>query len=335
MIVGSIGYATKSGLGILLHDFQRHGVVNRVLVVTHPHYHNHPSRYGEGVGFDCSQCEAFLQDLDVLLLFETGFHWDILNEARRRNIPIVLMPMYEWTPTPFPIPIDLYLCPSLLDLERYKSLPAQFIPVPVEVPFRLRSRARHFIHNAGHGGTNWRNGTPELVQALRYVKSPIRLTLRGQPNFGGGPGEGRVQDLLKRVRDPRVEVVLDDVPFDTLWEDGDVFVFPEKFNGLSLPLQEAYASGMLVMASRRFPMTTWLPNAPLIPVARTERKKIAVPVDSAVIDPQAIAELIDRWYDADISAYSLQGREWADENSWAILGPRYLELLEGVACRSC
>ena len=39
-----------------------------------------------------------------------------------------------------------------------------------------------------------------------------------------------------------------------------MFVFPEKFNGLSLPLQEARAAGMLVLATDRFPMNTWLPR---------------------------------------------------------------------------
>jgi glycosyltransferase involved in cell wall biosynthesis len=115
-----------------------------------------------------------------------------------------------------------------------------------------------------------------------------------------------------------------------MYADGDVFVFPEKFNGLSLPLQEAYASGMLVMTSHRFPMNTWLPTDPMIPVDHYERDRVAVDIESAVIDPKEIAETMDRWYSRSIEEFSIKGRDWARENSWEVLGPKYLDILGGL-----
>ncbi|MFA5056480.1 MAG: hypothetical protein WC485_00065 [Opitutaceae bacterium] len=324
MNIGAISYATQSGLGILAKSFYDHGIVNRILLIRHPHYQNHPEWYPSENRFTVETHRDFLHGLDVLFLLENAFDWNIVRAARRQGIRIAMMPMYEWTPMPLPVPADVYLCPSMLDLQYYKDLPSLFVPVPVDVPWKQRTVAKQFIHNAGHGGTNYRNGTPELLEAMRYVQSPIHLTVRGQPD------ERQILRLFDKYRgnrDKRITFVLDNVPADKLY-DGDVFVFPEKFNGLSLPLQEAYASGMLVMASKRFPMTEWLPAEPLIPITGVEKTKIAVTVDRAVLDPRIIARTIDEWYERDITAYSQRGRAWAESMSWDALKPLYLQSLE-------
>ncbi len=126
-------------------------------------------------------------------------------------------------------------------------------------------------------------------------------------------------------------MVCSSVHRDELYSTGDVFIFPEKFNGLSLPLQEACAAGMLVMATDRFPMNTWLPNDPLIPIRGERIIQISGRLRAfkeAMIDPKDIAATIDRWYGEDISSFSESGREWAMRNSWQVLGPKYKELLE-------
>ncbi|MCK9568751.1 hypothetical protein M0R72_07410 [Candidatus Pacearchaeota archaeon] len=334
MKVGSIGWATQSGLGILAKAFYDHGVVNRMLVIQHPHYDTHWDWYPTQVGVD-----RFLDELNVLLLFETAIDWNVAKKAKAKSIPIVLMPMYEWTPPSLPVPIDLYLCPSLLDLRYYEHKPsrlgAKFIPVPVEKPWKLRTKALHFVHNAGHGGSGFRNGTPELLQALPLVGSPIRLTVRGQPGIRGPKraraSEDRVSALFRQAKDdPRLDLQLGDFPYDSMFEEGDVFVFPEKFNGLSLPLQEAHASGMLVMASNRFPSNTWLPTDPLIPIHRYREEQIAVLVESAIVEPREIAYCIDTWYNRNIEEYSIKGKQWAEANSWEVLKPQYLSALEQV-----
>jgi hypothetical protein len=118
--------------------------------------------------------------------------------------------------------------------------------------------------------------------------------------------------------------------YDELFSEGDTFIFPESFNGLSLPLQEAYSAGMCVMATDRFPMNTWLPREPLIPVEKYRRDNVGgscVEFDRAVIEPRLIAATIDNWYGRDISHLSSSGRDWAAEHSWEKLKPVYLEEL--------
>lgn len=324
MRVGSLVYATEQGLGILAKSFYDAGVLTDVLVVKHSHYASQHEWYpgsnvvsGRETTRDTTLANSFIKDMDAMLFFETPFYWSLLRTCKERGVRTYLMPMYECMPKKLPCEPDRFICPSLLDL-RYFPDRSQFIPVPVDVPWKLREKALTFVHNAGHGGLKGRNGTGQLLDAMKYVKSPIKLILRSQKKLQWG------------VDDSRIDYRVGTFPASDLYTEGDVFVFPERFNGLSLPLQEAFASGMLVMATDRFPMNTWLPNAPLIPVDHYERNQVSgrmMDFDDAVVHPGAIADMIDRWFDKNITSYSLQGKEWAETNSWEKLKSVYLEAL--------
>jgi glycosyltransferase involved in cell wall biosynthesis len=158
-----------------------------------------------------------------------------------------------------------------------------------------------------------RNGTKELLEAMQYVKSPIKLLVR-------------IQNGSLRSDDPRVEIIHGSVPYETLWTTGDVLIFPEKFGGSFLPMQEAFASGLAVMASDRFPTNSWLPKELLIPVKGYKKERIGAEFDCAILNPKNIAKKIDEIYGTDISKYSKMGKKWAEENSWEKLAPKYKAL---------
>ena len=99
MRVGSIGYATHQGLGILLKAFYDHGIVTDVLPVHHPKNENQ-SWYG-----DCwyrpdsiNEVFAFIRQMDIMLFFETSFYIQAIPFCKEHGIKSVLMPMYECTP---------------------------------------------------------------------------------------------------------------------------------------------------------------------------------------------------------------------------------------------
>lgn len=359
MRVGSLVYATDQGLGYLAKAFYDHGVVTDVFVVEHAHHINRhrewypsaPSCPIKKLGRERRDVEKFIDSVDVLLFFETPFDWGLIEYARMKGKRTFLMPMYECTPAKLPAEPDFFLCPSLLDL-RYFPKRSCFIPVPIEVKatcrrcsglgfvpivddnsklcphcqglgttdgWKLRTKAEVFVHNAGHGGLRNRNGTGELIDAMKYVKSPIRLILRSQKR------------LQWAVEYKRVEVRIGTAAREELYEEGDVFVFPEKFNGLSLPLQEAYASGMLVLATDRYPNNQYLPHTPLIPSAGSTEQRIGPAYNvfnEAIVRPQDIAAKIDEWHGRSIESYSQLGRIWGEGYSWSALKPRYLEVLE-------
>ncbi len=182
MKIGSLVYATWSGLGILAHEFYKHGVLTDVLIVEHAHHPTHydwypPSPSTPIRGFCSRTAREFCQSVDVMLFFETPFDWNLIDYCKSVGVKTVLMPMYECSPKVHPMP-DLIINPSLLDQQYYTQ--GIHIPVPVDVPWRLRTRAELFVHNAGHGGLRDRNGTAELLQAFRLTKSNAQLLVRSQ-----------------------------------------------------------------------------------------------------------------------------------------------------------
>lgn len=310
-MIGAIALATEQGLGFLAKAFYDHGVIKKVLIKPHTSRVNHPNWFPNGRILSHENYDWFFDGLDSILYFEEPFEWNLLPKARDRGIKNIFMPMYECTRYPFPYEPDLILAPSALDYKYYSDKNCVQVTVPVDVKWRQREKALVFVHNAGNGGLAGRNGTKELLEAMQYVKSPIKLIVRSQIP-------------IKPVDDPRIEYRIG--TFENIWEEGDVFVFPEKFNGLSLPLQEAYASGMLVMCGDRFPMNTWLPTEPLIPVKGYKKERVSVEFDSAIIDPKDIAQTIDNWYGKDITKFSLKGKVWGKKNHWRNLKKEYQEL---------
>lgn len=353
MKVGTLCYATDQGLGVLAKSFYDAGVVTDAYVIYHPHRPTHHEWYKNSPGSkirrvdyspDLDRIREFCSAMDLMLFFETPFVWSLFVWCREQGVKTVLMPMYECCPPRKALPYqpDAFLCPSLLDLDYYGRADkntvatpfakgfgnAVFSPIPVQQPWKERTIARTFVHNGGWGGLLGRNGTLEIERAIPLVKTPARFIVRMQkelPSWRALEGKQNV-DLRMGTQ-----------PSGSLYDEGDVFLFPEKFNGLSLPLQEAYASGMLVMAGERFPMVTWLPNEPLIPKTGVRENRIAGrcnTFEEALYEPADIAAKIDEWYGHDISSYSRQGREWARQNSWAVLKPLYEsffhEVVEGA-----
>jgi glycosyltransferase involved in cell wall biosynthesis len=336
--IGCIGYATEQGLGRLAKSFWDAEVVTNMLIFQHPHYATHPEWYPPDTPvlssrpFDMNSTvlKRFLSEIDVLLCFETPFCWTLIDACRKIGVKTVIVPMYEWTPECLPARFDQWLCPSLLDLEYFKNMPlAEFIPIPVDmgIAWQQRTTAKRFLHNAGHIGCRGHKGTLELLKAVQHVRSPLSLTITCQDANGLSRLINQVPDVKG---DTRVKFVVGDLPRHVLFDgEHDVYVAPEKFNGLSLPLQEAYASGMVVITTDRFPTNTWLTHG-LIPVsgysrARTQPSNLEI--DEATIDPSSIAKVMDEWYNRDIANISLSGKVWAEKHSWQVLKSRWLEAL--------
>jgi hypothetical protein len=323
MKVGSLVYATNQGLGILAKSFVENGIITDPFVIEHAHHENHFEWYPGAERchihkFHHAKVENFCKKMDIMFFFETPFDWNLIRVCNTLGVKTVLMPMYECMPKEFPRP-DLIINPSLLDQQYPEGV---FIPVPVSVPWTQRTKADVFVHNAGFGGLKGRNGTRELLEASKLLKSDARILIRSQK-----PLEVAPRKYLNCV------IRTETVPYADLYKFGDVFIFPEKFNGLSLPLQEAYVSGMMVMSTNRFPMNTWLPNEPLIPPLTYHVSSISGRCNEfleAEVCPETIAQWVDDWYGEDITKYSNSGKSFAEVRSWDNLKSVYKEHLENL-----
>ncbi len=316
MRIGAIVLATEQGLGYLAKDFFDNGLIQTVYIHPHSSRTNHREWYPRESIVDST--EELIEKCDIIIGFETFFDWKVIPKARAKGKKTVFIPMYECSPFPNPYQADLILNPSALDQKYYPQ--GTQITIPVTATWRERAVAKTFVHNAGNGGIGGRNGTKEVLEAMEHVKSPIRLLVRTQAPL-------QVESSLSRKVEEDDRIEIRHGTFDDIWSEGDVFLFPEKFNGLSLPLQEAFASGMLVMCGDRFPMNEWLPKEPLIPVSGYHKERLAVEFDLAEFSPVVIAEKIDEWFNRDIKSFSRLGREWNETHNWTRLKGKLEELL--------
>lgn len=329
--IGSIGYATEQGLGFMLKDFFDNGVVDEVLIVQHssrPSFHRewYPSAsLTPARPLDHEMMRRFCLSVDCVLFFETPFDWGLIDFCRRHQVRTVLIPMHECMPQWFgesrgwP---NLVINPSDLEAKIWPTSPMLTVPIcRRSFPWEERRQANQFLHLAGHGGLKGRNGTRELYESLQYVAKLLDLTICSQ---GPSPVIPELPPYTCDLTVGQVQLhnIVGPIKREELFRRYDAFVFPEKFNGLSLPIQEAFASGLLVIAGNRHPLNDWLPTDPLIPIASYVTNRIGPAYrayDSAVIDPKDIASTIDRWNGADISGLSLLGKGWGDANCWDAL----------------
>ena len=324
--LGIIGFASNSGLGTLSWEFTEHLKPARVLLAQ-TRYAEFPDRFPNSRrGITNENIEWLLSGIDVLLAFETPVDWNIFKLARKRGVKTVLMPMYECMPASWPAYPDVVLCPSKLDLRIFRAelrerCQVKYLPVPINrkrIPFKQRSRARVFEHHAGHGGLLSRNGTYELLAAIPMLRSNAKIIIYSQRKLD-------FEHPKVEIRNGNFENYWD------LWGNGDVFVFPHKFDGLSLPIQEALSSGMPVLSSTMEPFTGWLPHDWFItPDETTEMKVFQRYVSVAVMGPQRIAEMIDAWYDKDIRADSAKADKLATALDWAQLKGSYISFFNNL-----
>ena len=324
--IGLIARADNSGLGRLSWDFYKHLPISKVLVVSNNVYQIFPERFPEakicksGIP-DLEEIDEFLKDIDIVLTLETPYNWNLFSEAKKRGIKTILIPNYEWLPTTLPFLPDLFLCPSKLDFDEVFYPNKKYLPIPVDrevFPFKLREKAETFVFNNGHGGYMDRNGASELFQAISLIKKDIKFLIRSQVYFPSV------------INDSRVEIVYGDIPIEELYEKGDVFLFPHKFDGLSLPIQEALSSGFPIISTNIYPHNTYLPKEWLFEPETITKTYIKREMDIAIINSVKLAQKIEEWTDKDIKKESQKANEIAEKLSWEKLKDKYLEVIQNV-----
>ena len=325
--LGILGFASNSGLGTLSREFHDHLKPARTLLVP-TKYSEFSERFPDARrGMTKENIEWLLEGIDVLLTFETpGGFWELYQMAHKRGVKTVLMPMYECMPLPIPVLPDMILCPSKLDYKIFRremkdKCRVEHLPVPVNrkrVEFRQRLIAKIFEHHAGHGGLLGRNGTYELLAAVPMLKSDAKIIIYSQ----------RALDF----QHPKVEIRVGNFKeYWDIWGHGDVFVFPHKFDGLSLPIQEALSSGMPILSTGMEPFMEMLPYEWMIQSdEQTQMRVFQRMIDVSIVAPPRIAEMIDGWYDRDIREDSLKADRIAAALDWKVLKGRYEAIFNAI-----
>lgn len=273
-------------------------------------------------------CHDFLREgVDVVYSAETFYNQNLPGIAREYGVKTVLHVNREFLDRKdHP---DLWAAPSMWHYDEVPD-PKMFLPVPISLdqfPSRPPSgKATRFLHVIGRPAIHDRNGTEHLLDALRYVRSPIMLTLTCQdttyiPKLLAGRRIPDHIELAVRAGDIR--------DHHGLYTDQDVLVLPRRFGGLCLPCNEALGAGMPVIMPAVSP-NEWLPAEWLVPAEHAGSFMAKTNVDLYSTDPQALAAKIDQ-FATDLDFYAKAAgiaRDLAEANSWQTLKPLYEETFE-------
>lgn len=352
--VSGIVRADACGLGTLARMFSDYLGFHRTLSISRHKGGSWPEWYGENnrVANDgiTPELAAWLCDgADAVLSFELWYGEATPRVAKQLGVKTALVQCYECCVLSGNglEQTDLVICPSSLDLVEAEKTPGfansekVMLPMPFDttrIPFRQRERALTFLHNAGHGGLQGRNSTAEVLEAWRHVKSPAKLVVRMQPGMSQPPAI---------PNDPRIRAFeANPENYWELFDEGDVFLHPTKWDGHSLPIQESLCSGMPVITTRFWPYCDahfgsecrmgWMPQslqAIAIPFERIERRAICRQFNAHCVSPLAIAASVDAIYGESIEQLSLDSRACAESFSWDRYKPIYEQLFDNLTSK--
>jgi glycosyltransferase involved in cell wall biosynthesis len=188
---------------------------------------------------------------------------------------------------------------------------------------RAGGSGREAEHSAGdvlfhyHAGLlGKRKPFKEVINAFTATKQrELRLIVKAQI-------ERRMKFLERAVeRDPRVELVLEDLPTDVhlqMFADADVCMAPARWEGLGLHLYEAIAFGQPIVTNDDPPMNELVTdgvNGLLVPSHDDGLANSGIPARTVDVDAltDAISRLADPDLRAELSAGALRVRE---ERTW-------------------
>ena len=186
-------------------------------------------------------------------------------------------------------------------------------------------RALTFFYPAGF--LSKRKPVAEVLKAFRRFDDPeARLVIKGQVE--------RELDLLRRgaERDPRVEVVLEDLPTDEhlrRFAAADVCVAPSRWEGLGLHLYESMALGLPVITNDAPPMNEVIAdgdNGLLVASRRRGRARSGIPAYATSV--RGLAAALERIAEPGRLASLREGVARARERlAWAHTVADYGELV--------
>lgn len=336
--IGVLARAEDRGLGIQTWEAFRHLPDAKALVVDvgplsdfPPHFdrfeHQPVVKFIDGVFIDREFISWWLGSIDVLYAAETFYDKWIIHECRRKGVATVLHTNPElhhvdeaelvtvtWLPTPW-----------RRDEVEVASGPTQLVPYPValdrfaylDTPTMRDLRrigAPKVLHVAGHAAYQDRNGTRLLAAATPMISPPISVWVSSQDEHVAlGAGATRVPAALDYWR---------------LYELADILVMPRRFGGLCLPIQEAMAAGMAVVALDTEPHD-WYGCADIEALVSSEFMTGSGVVDVHTTSPRAIADAVLACAaPSELARRQARSRRWAEAHSWDALLPVWLTQLD-------
>ncbi len=308
--LGIIARADLTGLGIQSRNWVRLLNPDKTIVINSMPFNHNEQHFEWYQRHEAYRVDGFIQqheinpildELDVLLTFEIPYSYELIRIARNRGVKTIIQNNWEFTDylrqPELPLP-DLLVNHSYWHLEDQKKIFPQiteYCATPLFVEdyesiylenLDRTPEKRRFLHIAGRKTYEDRNGTQDLLDAIKLIPEDIEfeLVIKAQTADVGLITDSRI--TLDR-----------NVPLDEkeLYRGFDAMIMPRKYGGACLPMNEALASGLPVMMPSIDPNNKVLPQEWLVQANYTGGFMTRTMIDIFSADHNALADKIIEW----------------------------------------
>lgn len=303
-MVGLIAFANDGGLGIQTKRLYEMLKPEKVMVIDSRSFSKnkqfHEDWYpgatvtdGFPRNYDIAE---WIKGLDTVLTVENPYNFYLIWKCRELGIKTVCQTNYEfcenltapWLPVP-----DLFLMPSYWKLsemiERFGEDRVMYLPPPIdpdEFEWKHGGNGSNFLHIVGTLAHEDRNGTLDLLEAVKQSKGDYSLTIHSQHKL---PDEYIINDKRVTYRIKNFKKNAD------LYKGFNALILPRRYGGLSLTTNEALMSGLPVMMPNISPNNQSLPSSWLTPVTGFSEIQVRTTIKRYESDIKALASKIDEW----------------------------------------
>lgn len=358
MRLGIIAYGSDTGLGNQTFELYRHMKPAKTLVINLANHNRMPvhldrfpdAKVSDGLPND-DLLEWLTTDVDAIFVCETPLQFSLWEKCRQKGIVAIQQYNYEFLDyfvhKHWPKPTVL-AAPTKWNIDAVRELAQELgipkvveWPVPVNrelIPFRTIEQCQTFVHIIGRPAVHDRNGTLTFLEAAAKIGRRAKYKIYVQPPQDAKaieyytPIHRRIESLKDILG---IEVIRNVPNYADMYATGDVLVFPRRYGGLCLPVNEALSAGMPVIMTNISPNSDWLPPDWLVPARRIKDFYPRPRVDVYEADVDMLAYTMLRFVNS--SAYMQQANKLADEIaesiSWKTLKTKYDQLLREVCKR--
>lgn len=192
------------------------------------------------------------------------------------------------------------------------------------------------VHSAGMGGPSDRKGTDLALSAFNGVKGSARFLFHTQLPRSQWPSAWN-QAISS---DSRIEVIEGSIDPVSLYQQGDLYVYPSRLEGIGLTLPEALSTGLSAITTDAPPMSEFVTDGltgSLVPVAEYRGRSDGYFWPESWVDIQLLTESIQRYVDKP-SLARFQGitarKVMLRERSWAVIVVQLFQILERTSVRT-
>lgn len=341
MRLGIIARADLTGLGVQSRNWVRLLNPDKLIVIDSHVFNNNEQHFEWYAGKDGilvdgfikpHEIEPILRNVDVLLTFEIPYSYELIRHARSRGIKTIIQNNWEFTDylkqPELPLP-DLLVNHSYWHIQQQQQLwpdITAYCPTPVFVEDYEenyqenlnRTGMKRFLHVAGRRTYEDRNGTNDLIEAIKLVPADLEFELVIKAQNAEVP----------TFYDPRITVDRSQ-PVDEreLYKNFDALIMPRRYGGACLPMTEALASGLPVIMTDIDPNNIVLPKEWLVKSDYKGEFMTRTMIDIFSADHQALADKITEFAKLKDNSYNIKAREIATKEysaeavkeKWALL----------------